>query len=213
MKKKALLLVDIQNDFMPGGSFPVKDGDRILPIINQLMHYPFDMILASKDWHPNDHGSFAKTHGKTPGDEIDLEGLHQILWPVHCVQDTPGAEFHPGFDSSKVQKVFFKGIDKNIDSYSTFFDNGRKRSTGLDQHLKERGIKSVYLAGLATDYCVMYSVLDALKLGFDTYVVIDGCRGINLHPDDTKKAIEEMIRSGAHIITSEKLLKHYNEAS
>lgn len=208
MKTKALLLVDLQNDFMPGGSLEVKEGNRILPIIERLLEYPFDLVLASKDWHPKDHSSFARTHGKAPGEEIKVEGLNQILWPVHCVQETSGAEFYPGWNNSKIQKIFLKGTDKNIDSYSTFFDNGRKRSTGLGEYLKEKGIKSVYIAGLATDYCVKYSVMDALNLGFDTYVVIDGCKGINLHPDDTKKAIEEMIKAGAHIVTSEKVLKH-----
>lgn len=206
---RALILVDLQNDFMPGGDFAVREGDRILPVINQLLNHPFDVIVATKDWHPKDHGSFARTHGKTPGQRIQLEGLEQILWPVHCVQETKGAEFYPGWDISKVQKVFFKGIDKNIDSYSTFFDNGKRRSTGLDIYLKEKGIKTIYIAGLTTDYCIKYSVIDALHLGFDTYVVIDACRGINLHPDDTKKAIEEMIRAGAHIVTSEKLLKSH----
>lgn len=206
MAAKALILVDLQKDFMPGGALAVKDGDHVIPVVNKLVNTPFDVIIATKDWHPKDHGSFSSTHNKSPGEVINLDGLEQILWPMHCVENTPGAELHPGVDVSKVDKVFFKGIEKNIDSYSTFFDNGKRRSTGLDKYLKEKGIKNVYLAGLATDYCVKYSVLDALKLGFNTYVIIDACRGINLHPDDTIRAIEEMIKGGAHIIPSEKIL-------
>lgn len=206
MATKALILVDLQQDFMPGGALAVKDGDLVIPVVNQLLNGPFEAIIATKDWHPKDHGSFSQTHNKAPGEVIDLDGLEQILWPVHCVENTPGAEFPPGFDVSKVDRVFYKGTEKNLDSYSTFFDNGKRKSTGLDKYLKEKGIKSVYIAGLATDYCVKYSVLDALKLGFNTYVVIDACRGINLHPDDTLRAIEEMIKYGAHIIPSEKIL-------
>lgn len=205
---KALILVDLQNDFMPGGPLEVREGNKILPVIQKLLDFPFDSIIATKDWHPKNHCSFARTHNLAPGDVIVHNGLEQVLWPEHCIQSTPGAEFYPGWDTSKVHKVFYKGIEKDIDSYSTFYDNGKKRSTGLDSYLKEQGIKNVYIAGLATDYCVKHSVMDALHLGFNTYVIIDACRGINMHPDDTKTAIEEMIRDGAHIIISEKILKH-----
>lgn len=205
---KALILVDVQNDFMPGGPLEVKDGDKIIPIIQKLIQYPFDAIVATKDWHPKDHCSFARTHRLAPGDAIMHNGIEQILWPEHCIQETEGANFYPGWDTSKIHKIFYKGVDKDIDSYSTFFDNEKKRSTGLNEYLNEKGIKNVYIAGLATDYCVKYSVIDAARLGFNTFVIIDGCRGINMHPDDTKTSIEEMIREGAHIITSEKLAKY-----
>jgi len=199
---RALLLVDVQNDFMPGGALAVKDGDQIIPVLNELLKMKFDAILATKDWHPQDHGSFAASHGKEPGEKIDLFGLEQILWPVHCVQGTKGAEFALGWDVGKVEKVFYKGIDKTIDSYSTFYDNGHRRTTGLELYLREKGIKDLYVAGLATDYCVKYSVLDAATLGFNAYVIKDGCKAINLQKEDEEQAFQQMREAGAHIITS-----------
>jgi len=206
MMKKALILVDLQNDFFPGGALAVSEGDQILSVVGKLLDQPFDVIVATKDWHPADHGSFAVNHGKQPGERVNLEGLEQILWPVHCVQDSEGAEFAPGWDASKVKKIFCKGTEKKIDSYSTFFDNGHRRSTGLSDYLKQQGVKDVYIAGLATDYCVKYSVLDAVNLGFNAYVVIDGCRGVNLQETDSAKAIEAMQRAGAHIVLFQDLV-------
>lgn len=197
--KTALILVDLQNDFFPGGALAVKHGHEVLPAINQLLEMPFDMVVATKDWHPPHHGSFASSHKKKVGDVIDLDGIPQILWPDHCVQNTNGAEFHEGWDSRKVQKTFYKGTETNIDSYSTFFDNGNRKSTGLADFLKEFHIQRVFLAGLATDYCVKYSVLDASRLGFKTHVVPEGCRGVNLHPADADIAFEEMKKVGAVI--------------
>lgn len=196
----ALILVDLQNDFMPGGALEVKRGDEVLPIVNDLLALPFDFIVATKDWHPPRHGSFASTHKRKVGDIIELEGIPQILWPDHCIQGTKGAEFHPGWDFKKVQKVFLKGTEKNIDSYSTFFDNENRKSTGLADYLMEKKVKRVFLAGLATDYCVKYSVLDARRLGFDTYVVIDGCRGVDLQAYASEVAVEEMKKAGAKVI-------------
>ncbi|MGK5595382.1 MAG: bifunctional nicotinamidase/pyrazinamidase [Parachlamydiaceae bacterium] len=204
---KALILVDLQNDFMPGGSLAVKEADKILPVIQNLLTCPFDFVIATKDWHPKDHCSFARTYQLAPGDLLTLKDRQQILWPAHCIQNTPGAEFVPELDKKKVNQVIYKGTEKDIDSYSTFFDNDCRKSTGLELLLREKQIKNVYIAGLATDYCVKYSTIDAVHLGFNTFVVIDACRGVNLHPNDTKTAIEEMIREGAHIITSEKLLR------
>jgi nicotinamidase/pyrazinamidase len=210
---RALLIVDIQNDFLPGGALAVKEGDAILPLINEIIHYPFDVIVATKDWHPSDHGSFANNHeGKKPGNHIQLGGLDQILWPPHCVQGTWGAEFSPGWDTTRIDKVFYKGTDPLIDSYSTFYDNGHRKSTGLENFLREKGVKDVFIAGLTTDYCVAYSVLDALQLGFHPYVIVDACRGVNLHPDDTKKAIATM-REGGAVLLSFKDLKSLLEAS
>lgn len=197
--KTALILVDLQNDFFPGGALEVRNGQEVLPAINQLLEMPFDVIVATKDWHPPHHGSFAATHGKQVGDVIDLDGIPQILWPEHCVQDTNGAKFHEGWDFRKVHKTFYKGTEANIDSYSTFFDNGNRKSTGLADYLKELSIQRVVLAGLATDYCVKYSVLDAARLGFKTHVVPEGCRGVNLHAGDAEIAFEEMKKVGAEI--------------
>lgn len=199
--EKALIIVDLQNDFIQGGALEVNDGHEIIPLVNQLLEKKFAVKVATKDWHPPSHGSFASNHpGKRSGERILLAGQEQILWPVHCVQHSKGAEFAPGWDSSKVEHIFYKGVDPDIDSYSTFFDNGHKRSTGLAEYLKERKVTDVYIVGLATDFCVRYSVLDACRLGFNTYVIIDACRGVNLQPQDSNKAIEEMRKAGAHII-------------
>lgn len=199
---RALLLVDVQNDFLPGGALGVKGGDQILPVIHGLLNKPFDLIVASKDWHPRNHGSFAANHGRKEGEVINLNGLEQILWPIHCVQGTYGAEFGPGWDKEKVQKVFYKGTDKDVDSYSAFYDNGHRKSTGLNEYLKEKKIKDIYIAGLTTDYCVKYSVLDASKLQFNCYVIIDACRAVNLKQGDEKQAITEMEEAGARILSS-----------
>lgn len=199
---KALILVDLQNDFLPGGSLAVDKGDSILPVINKLLEIPFDLIIATKDWHPIDHGSFAKTHEKNVGETIELSGLKQILWPVHCVQNTKGAEFSDQWQSHKVDKVFFKGTDKEIDSYSAFFDNGHKKSTGLYEYLQSKGVDELYIAGLTTDYCVKYTVLDALKLGFKIFVIVDACKPVNLKPQDEEASLLQMLQEGAHLIYS-----------
>lgn len=202
-KKRALILVDLQNDFFPGGALAVEQGFEIIPVVNRLLSCPFDVIVATKDWHPVDHGSFAVNQGKQVGDKVLLDGIDQILWPVHCVQNTFGAEFFRQWDHSKVGKVFYKGTDKHIDSYSTFFDNGRRKSTGLEKWLKDLGISDIYIAGLATDYCVKYSVLDAVQLGFRTFVVVDGCRGVDLKEKDSKQALDLMQDAGASLVTVE----------
>ena len=192
----ALIVVDLQNDFCPGGALPVPEGDRIVAVINQLQRR-FDLVVATQDWHPANHGSFAANHaGKKPGDTIELAGRPQVLWPTHCVQDTPGAEFHPQFDTSRIARVFRKGVDSDVDSYSGFFDNGRRKSTGLGEYLKEQGVDSVYVCGLATDYCVKFTALDAVQLGFETFLIADACRGVNLKPGDVTHAVEEMLANG-----------------
>lgn len=203
---KALLLVDIQNDFLPGGALAVKDGNVIISTVNKLMDVDFDLIIATKDWHPSNHGSFASNQGKKPGDLIILEGLEQILWPVHCVQGSPGAEFSPLLNQEKIEKVFYKGSDKNIDSYSAFFDNAHKRSTGLHEFLLTKNVTDLYIVGLATDYCVKYSALDAVKLGFHVFVLKDAVRGVNLKPNDSENALEEIQQAGAKVVTSSDLL-------
>jgi nicotinamidase/pyrazinamidase len=201
----ALLLVDLQNDFMPGGALEVKEGDQVLPIVNALLEMPFQVVIASKDWHPQDHISFASTTGKKVGDTVEVEGNSQILWPDHCIQGTKGAKFYPGWDVSKVNAVFLKGVEVNVDSYSIFFDNCHARDTGLEEYLKKKGIHTVYIAGLATDYCVKYSALDAKQLGFHVNVVLDGCKGVGLYPEDVIKAVEEMKGAGVRIRHLEEL--------
>ena len=205
--KKALVLVDLQNDFIPGGSLAVRDGDAVIPVANAVQKKKkWEVIAATQDWHPKDHGSFASNHpGKHPGDMIELGGLPQVLWPDHCVQGSRGAQFHPVLDRSRVTKVFRKGTDREIDSYSTFFDNAHRKSTGLGEWLKEQKVTDVYLMGLATDYCVKYSALDAVHLGFKTHVILDGCRGVELNPGDTKVAVDEMKKAGVKILTSGQL--------
>jgi nicotinamidase/pyrazinamidase len=201
---KALILVDIQNDFVPGGALPVKEGDQVVPVANRLADSgAFDFVVATQDWHPRDHGSFAANHpGKEAGQVIELNGLKQVLWPVHCVQNTPGAAFVSGLSMANVLRVFQKGTDPGIDSYSGFFDNGHRRSTGLDRWLKDRGARDLNIMGLATDYCVKFTALDARKLGFNVYLIEDGCRGVELRPGDVKSAVEEMKQFGVRILRS-----------
>jgi len=192
----ALILVDIQNDFVPGGALPVAEGDKIVPIVNKLQSQ-FKLIVATQDWHPANHGSFAANHpGKQPGDRITLNGLEQILWPAHCVQNTPGAAFVAGLDTSRIERVFQKGTDPGIDSYSGFFDNGHRKATGLGEFLRERKVTDLYVAGLATDYCVKFTALDAMGLGFKTHLFQDACRGVNVKPDDVRQAVAEMKKAG-----------------
>lgn len=200
---RCLILVDLQNDFFSGGALAVKDAESILPVIQKLLKLPWELIVATKDWHPHDHMSFTTTHHKKIGDIINYGGLKQIIWPRHCVQNTLGSEFTPGWDSSKVHAVFYKGTDKEIDSYSAFFDNGHLHSTGLDQFLKEKGIQEVFIAGVVTDYCVKYSAIDARRLGFQVTVIQDACRAVNVQEGDEGKAIEEMKKEGVHFISSD----------
>jgi len=202
---KALIIVDLQNDFIPGGALPVRHSDEVIPLANELQRR-FELVLATQDWHPPDHGSFAANHpGKKPGDRIMLDGIEQILWPVHCVQNTRGAEFASTFDTSRIARIFHKGIEPRIDSYSTFFDNAHRRETGLSDYLKERSIKDIYLMGLALDYCVKYSVLDSRQLGLNTHVILDGCRGIGLELGDLDRALDEMKHAGAVLLQSSEL--------
>lgn len=204
---KALILVDIQNDFLPGGALPVPDGDQIIPIVNQLQQC-FDLVVATQDCHPSNHGSFAANHpGRKPGELIDLHGLQQILWPTHCVQGTPGAEFVPSLQRNRWDQVFAKGTDPQIDSYSGFFDNGRRQATGLRDYLRQKGVEEVFVAGLATDYCVKFTVLDALQLGFKTLLIEDACRGVNLQPDDVQAALSTMKSAGAEIVKAAKIIE------
>ncbi|MGQ1946686.1 bifunctional nicotinamidase/pyrazinamidase [Geofilum sp. OHC36d9] len=203
---QALLLIDIQNDFLPNGALGVPDGDHIIPVINNIQH-KFNCIIATRDWHPANHGSFASNHvNKQPGEVIQLNGLTQILWPDHCMQGSPGAELSPRINQSLLSNVIFKGTDPDIDSYSAFYDNGHLKETGLQVYLKRNGITSLYVAGLATDYCVYYTVLDALKLGYATTLITDATKGVNIHPNDSQKAIMNMEKQGAQLTTSAQIL-------
>jgi len=204
---KALILVDIQNDFLPTGALPVPDGDKVVEVANLLMPQ-FECVVATQDWHPPEHGSFAANHsGAKPGELIELDGLKQILWPVHCVQNTGGAAFAPGLQTDLIERTFPKGVDTNVDSYSGFFDNGRRNETGMAAYLKKRGVSSVYVLGLATDYCVKFTALDAVTCGFDTFLVEDGCRGVNIQPGDVSSSVNEMRAAGVQIITSSGMLQ------
>lgn len=203
--KSALILIDIQNDFCPNGALAVNEGDQIIPIVNKLQE-KFETIIATQDWHPTDHKSFAVNHeGKSVGEIIKLGDTNQILWPVHCTQNSFGSEFSKELKTENITKIFQKGMNKEIDSYSGFFDNDHKSETGLNDYLKENNIEELYITGLATDYCVKFTTMDALSLGFKVNLVVDACRGVNLSDGDVEKAIEEMKNAGAKIITSDEV--------
>jgi nicotinamidase/pyrazinamidase len=201
----ALLVVDIQNDFLPGGALAVSDGDQVIPVVNRLAGC-FHLLLATQDWHPANHGSFAANHpDRRPGELIDLNGIMQVLWPVHCVQGSPGAAFSAQLQTECFSKIFRKGIDPGIDSYSGFFDNGRRRSTGLSEYLREKNVNELFICGLATDYCVKFSALDSVHSGLRTHVIEDACRGVNLQPGDSAAAITEMRKLGVSIVEAARL--------
>jgi len=203
-KTSALLLVDLQNDFVEGGALAVPDGNSVIEIANRLMSQ-YDLVVATQDWHPADHGSFAASHKDVEvGDVFELSGLSQVAWPVHCVQETAGADFVDLLDAEKINTVVRKGTDPTIDSYSGFFDNGRRKSTGLAELLNEKNVTRVDVMGLATDYCVKFTALDAIDAGFETRLIVDGCRGVNLKPGDVDVAIEEMQAAGVAICAADK---------
>ena len=194
-----LLLVDIQNDFLPGGALAVPAGDQVVPVANRLIR-EYDLVVATQDWHPADHQSFASQHaGAKVGDVVQVAGLDQILWPDHCVQNTRGAEFAPELDVQFIAHVVRKGTDPAIDSYSGFFDNRRRKATELDQYLRARGVDELHVMGLATDYCVKFTALDAIDLGYRTTLLTAGSRGVELAPGDCRRAIEDMRAAGVRI--------------
>lgn len=198
--KNCLIITDIQNDFCPGGALAVAEGDRIVPIVNAISSR-FDKCVATQDWHPPGHVSFASTHGRRPYEVIDLDGLEQVLWPDHCVPGTFGADFHRDLDVRAVDLIIRKGNDPLIDSYSTFVENDKKTLTGLHYYLQGMGIRSVYFCGLATDYCVCFSALDALAMGFQVTVLLDACRGVDVPPGNVERAVGEMRNRGARILS------------
>jgi nicotinamidase/pyrazinamidase len=199
---KALIIVDVQNDFLPGGALAVKEGDKIIPIINEVQK-EFDCIVATQDWHPTHHGSFASNHiNKKPGDFISFFGVQQILWPDHCVQGSFGAQFSKELEMDRWQDIFRKGKNPEVDSYSGFFDNKKGLGTGLSDFLRKKNIREIYVCGLATDYCVKYTVLDGITEGFTTYLIEDATMAVELNEGDRNQAIEEMKAAGAIIIHS-----------
>jgi nicotinamidase/pyrazinamidase len=203
---RALILVDLQNDFMPGGALAVREGHATVPVANRLMpHYP--LVVATQDWHPAKHGSFAANNpGAAVGSLGQLGGLPQVMWPVHCVQGTEGAAFHRDLDTSRISRIFPKGTDPGVDSYSGFWDNGYRQSTGLGEWLRAQGVTGVDVMGLATDYCVKFTALDAVKAGLDARLLVDGCRAVDLAPGDGDRAIAAMRDAGVAIGTSADVL-------
>ncbi|WP_085603409.1 MULTISPECIES: bifunctional nicotinamidase/pyrazinamidase [unclassified Pseudomonas] len=203
--RTALLVIDVQNDFIPGGQLAVPEGDLIVPLINRLAGQ-FKQVVIAQDWHPAGHASFASSHpGRQPYDVIQLPYGEQTLWPDHCIQGSRGAEFHSGLDLPHAQLVIRKGCNPDIDSYSAFLEADRVTTTGLAGYLKERGIDTVYMVGLALDFCVMFSALDARAAGFNAFVVLDACRAIDLN-GSLATAIERMQVAGVELIQSTELL-------
>ncbi|TYP95420.1 nicotinamidase/pyrazinamidase [Fodinibius salinus] len=201
----ALLIVDVQNDFCPGGALEVPQGDQIVPTINDLSA-TFDVVLQTQDWHPAGHSSFASSHdGKEPFETTEMPYGTQVLWPDHCIQDSSGADFHPDLNTDPSQLIVRKGFRRNIDSYSAFYENDDETATGLTGYLKQRNIDTLYTVGLATDFCVKWSVLDGLKEGFEVHVVEDAVKGIDIE-DSVSEAWTEMLDAGAQKVSSKQLL-------
>lgn len=204
MTHRALLLVDLQNDFCAGGALAVPEGDNTVDIANQLINWCQSRditVIASQDWHPANHGSFASQHQVAVYSQGMLDGLPQTFWPDHCVQNSEGAALHPLLKQKAIDRIFHKGENPLVDSYSAFFDNGRRQKTTLDEWLREHNIGELIIMGLATDYCVKFTVLDALQLGYRVNVITDGCRGVNINPQDSAQAFMEMSVAGATLYT------------
>jgi len=198
----ALIVVDLQNDFMPGGPLGVAGATHIIDTVNALMPH-FELVVATQDWHPSHHGSFAVNHpNKKPGDVIKLHGLDQILWPTHCVQNTKGAAFVDRLHTNMFNHIVQKGTDPTVDSYSGFFDNGHKNRTNLDQIMRDDHIQTVYICGVATDYCVRFTAMDAITCGFGVKLIADACRGVDLEEGDVDTALDDMCAAGVILTNS-----------
>jgi nicotinamidase/pyrazinamidase len=202
---RALLVIDVQNDFCPGGSLAVEKGDEVVPVINGLLPR-FPLVVATQDWHPPDHVSFASSHpGHKPLDVVQAAGVEQVLWPDHCVRGTRGADLHPRLDAGRIGLVLRKGTRTALDSYSAFFENDRRTDTGLRHYLKGMRVRELVVCGLATDYCVLASALDARRLGFRVSVVSDACRGVDLPSGSVARALQELEKAGVRIVISGEL--------
>lgn len=203
LKRSVLLVIDIQNDFCPGGRLEVNDGDKIVPVINRFSNL-FPLVVATQDWHPEDHVSFARNHtGKKDFDTIRIGDIDQILWPDHCVQGSKGADFHPVVDDSHFNIILRKGTKTELDSYSAFFENDRKTSTGLEYYLRGLGVVDVYISGLATDFCVFYTAMDAIELKYNTFLIEDAVKGVNLPEGSVEKAKQTMKSAGINFVKSD----------
>ncbi len=201
----ALLIIDIQNDFCPGGQLPVPEGDQIIPVVNQVSEH-FEHVLLTQDWHPPGHLSFASAHhGKEVYEVTPFPYGDQVLWPDHCIQSSEGAAFHPDVDTTRGELIIRKGFRKEIDSYSAFFENDQKTTTGLSGYLKDRGIRSIYMVGLALDFCVGWSALDGRRMGFDVTVIEDATRAIDTN-GSLASAIQQMNQAGVRRIVSNDVL-------
>ncbi len=202
---KALLIVDVQNDFCPDGALEVPNGDKIIPAINRLSEH-FDVVIQTQDWHPEGHSSFASSHrDKKPFETIEMPYGKQVLWPDHCVQNSRGSDFHPDLETHRSQLIIRKGFRKEIDSYSAFYENDNSTTTGLSGYLKDRDIDTLYAVGLATDFCVKWSVIDGIKEGFNVFVVEDAVKGIDIE-GSVDQAWDEMLKKGAQKVSSTELL-------
>ena len=199
-------VVDVQPTFMPGGELPVADGDAVVPVINRLLRR-FDHAFATQDWHPPGHASFASVYGRQPYEVIEMPYGSQVLWPDHAIVGTPGAAIHPAIDQDRVEAIIRKGFRPSLDSYSAFFENDRRTSTGLDGWLRGRGFSRVFLCGLATDFCVAWSAEDAVRLGFSVVVIEDACRGIGLAEADGRTSLDtaraRLTQAGVRFVRSE----------
>jgi len=186
-----LVIADIQNDFCPGGALSITGGDQVIPIINKISA-KFDKVVATQDWHPQGHISFASSHDRRPFEVIPIAGEQRVLWPDHCVQGTFGAKFHKDLDLAGVDLIIRKGTDPHVDCYSSLVQNDKTTKTGLQYYLWGLGVKNIFICGLATDYCVYYSAMDAAALGFEVTIIIDACRDLNMPADSTANALKAM---------------------
>ena len=203
----ALIIIDVQNDFCTGGNLEVKNGEETVSVINSISHL-FYKTVATQDWHPANHKSFASNNeGTKPLEMIEVNGIMQVMWPDHCVQGTKGADFHPDLNTENIDLIVRKGTNPELDSYSAFLENDHKTKTGLSGYLKDLGIKTLFFAGLATDYCVYFSAMDALDEGFEVFVILDACRGVDFPENNVTRCIDLMKTAGVKFISSRDLLK------
>lgn len=205
-KDSALIVIDVQNDFCPGGSLAVEGGDKVIPVINKLTP-EFPLVVATKDWHPADHISFASQHNEEPGTVIEVQGDKTVLWPEHCVQGSNGAEFRSSLDTRYINLVLHKGTKRDLDSYSAFFENDHKTPTGLEHYLKGLGFSKLFVVGLAEDVCVYFTATDARRVGFEVAVISDATRGVDMPEGNLDKARKEMADQGVRYIQSKEILQ------